>query len=562
MRKIFNLTVNRKYSFWFSVGFITLIYLVLMSQDFFQLIPKGSYDDGLQFKLAQNIASGHWLGTYDYLTLAKGITYPVWLAIIHTIDIPLWFGNAVLYITASIAMIFALRRAITSKWALIFIYVLVLFNPLISARVYRDSIAPALCLLVLSWIIGIFLIYVTNQKNETYKRDLSIFTIIGAVSLPAWWFLREDSFWLLPTIATAALITIGFIIYSKVRKGWHISRLVSPLLLISVPFVAVIITSLIISLANQNYYGRFVVNDDVSSEFADAYGALTRVKDDNWQITVPVSENVRKKVYKVSPAFSELRSCLDNNGIGECEPFRLNNISIKNSDYEGGWFSWALRLSVQRAGYYKNPTAAQNFYIRLAREINNACDNGRLECSYGKRSSLLPPFRSEIVIPLEKNILKSALYLIELKDAEGVNASQLSNYSDDKQAMADYLNLKYNSSELNAGAKIKRHMQLLISITYSYINAILFILSVSTLFVMTIRRKRYLEYVPIIVIGWGIFATIIIRFAMLAYVDTVSFPAINVLYFGSVYPLMFVFEGLFVGLLLSYLIKKYKTKKK
>ena len=41
---------------------------------------------------------------------------------------------------------------------------------------------------------------------------------------------------------------------------------------------------------------------------------------------------------------------------------------------------WALRDAVAAAGYYSSGKFPEEYYLRLAQEIDNACSKGRLDC--------------------------------------------------------------------------------------------------------------------------------------------------------------------------------------
>jgi hypothetical protein len=60
----------------------------------------------------------------------------------------------------------------------------------------------------------------------------------------------------------------------------------------------------------------------------------------------------------------------------------------------GGWYARAVRDAVARAGYYGNAAQSRFFYRKLARELNQACDSGRLPAGPG-RSGFAPPWRAD-----------------------------------------------------------------------------------------------------------------------------------------------------------------------
>lgn len=60
----------------------------------------------------------------------------------------------------------------------------------------------------------------------------------------------------------------------------------------------------------------------------------------------------------------------------------------------GGWFIWAFRDAVSKAGYYSTGKMARSYYERLAKEIYSACENGFLTCNLSgfSFSPFLPPW--------------------------------------------------------------------------------------------------------------------------------------------------------------------------
>lgn len=63
---------------------------------------------------------------------------------------------------------------------------------------------------------------------------------------------------------------------------------------------------------------------------------------------------------------------------------------------------WALRDSVTSAGYYTSATNAKEFYARLAREVNGACNSNLIAC-LPSRTGFLPPLRREYLSVIVHN---------------------------------------------------------------------------------------------------------------------------------------------------------------
>src|SRR5689334_1662335 len=60
------------------------------------------YDDGLFVRQAAEMGLGHWLGTYNNLTHAKGIVYSAFLLLNHATGLPLKFSEQALYLAAAL----------------------------------------------------------------------------------------------------------------------------------------------------------------------------------------------------------------------------------------------------------------------------------------------------------------------------------------------------------------------------------------------------------------------------------------------------------------------------
>lgn len=389
------------------VAMVLVVFLVIASVQKYVFLLNAGHDDALYYFRAGALTTGNWLGPYNQMALAKNISYALWLAIWHTLGVPLLWVNALFYAGACYFVVYALKPLMEGILPRALTFCFLLFNPLTFSvsmmRVYRDSIAPTVILFVVGWVAGVYLR--ASRRKDTKLRAYMPFCIAGCIFLPAWWFLREDSFWLAPLVLAGLFFTALFL-FGKKRGGitkWSVAKLVVMVL----PVGFTVLCGLGIATLNKVHYGRFVVNDYTSSDFKDAYGALTRVRHEELIFDVPVSQDAREKLYQASPAFRELQLHLDNDGQGLCEGWKQTmtgeNAAPEQKDYLGGAFFWALRDAVAAEGYYENAATAQEYYLRLAAEVNTACDDGLLPVWAGKRSGVMPPFHSEYLHPtLEK----------------------------------------------------------------------------------------------------------------------------------------------------------------
>jgi len=678
-KNIFNM--NNEKALKLAFVLLILLKLILVMGHKMYAIPEAGHDDGLMYYRAISIINGKWLGTYNNLILAKGAFFSLWLAFLHVLSVPMLIGNELLYVAACLFFLFCIKNMVLNKKILLLIFGVLLFNPATLGvtqilRIYRDGIFPALIIFILAGIIGVFL-----KKNDNKKMLMC--SILSGIGLSAAWHTREDAFWVLPFVIAAAVITAAFLAVDRNCKD-KLRKFVYLIL----PFFLLIASNLLVSSLNYIAYGRFVVNDYMSKDFQGAYGALTRVAHEQFDFYNPVPEEIRMKIYQVSPAFNELKPFLDEGPLEGWKTQGKRNFNWPLHDYYS-WFMWALRDAVMLCGYYENPQKAKAYYERLAKEINDACDNGLLPVRAGKRSTLATPFSRQYMKPTIKSAIDAALFvikgnniylrsnprqvssppvLIEYRKSEiflnqlaayvggGTSNTFLSGWVFDESENIDIrvidslnqevdakiiksegpdvynhfnriyetaLNSRFsiefdanedldyylyfsnetgeqvsiligNNTSGNGGSvsTIKYHIDnasignltswdtsiyntrvdnfkyrisnLIVKI-YVIFNPVITIISVLSLLMLTglifysLKKKTQVLFYEEVIILWGLFFIFFARTVMIAYVSASSFPAINVMYLSSSYPIVIMFNCISICCIYNF-VKKYIEK--
>jgi len=377
---------------WFIVAGVLLVVvkLVLCSAQRVYLFPgEAVLDDTLMYNSAVSITEGDWLGAYGWKTLSKHSFFALWLAGLHTAGIPFLLGGQLLWALAALAGAWALAPVLRRRWLALLLFAVLWFSPASVAnaqpygftlRVYRDNIFPALCLLCVAGMIGFALRY-----REPLKRSIG-WPIVAGLGLAAAWLCREDGWWLLPFVVVAAVVALVYILRER-RAALPKPRRALALLL---PFVLLLAGILGWSGMNAAHYGRFIVSDFSSGEFADAYGAMTRIDHAEWNPKIAVPRDVRQQLYEHIPEFAPFEAILES-------PFYLSRYAV--DDYHSGAFYWALREAAAELGHYDTPEAARQFFSQLAADINALCDDGTLAAG-NSRSSVSPPIRAAYMGPV------------------------------------------------------------------------------------------------------------------------------------------------------------------
>ena len=380
------------------VGGISILILLklwlVLDQPLFA-IADNSYDDLLFVRLANYLLQFDWLGTYDNLTLAKGPFYPMWIALAFSAGIPLLLSQQAIYVAACLITERALQPLIVSHLWRAIILVLLLFNPVTFTwqltRVLRDGLYPGLTLLIVGSAIGLL-----TRRYEP-PRYLLGWAFTCGLATAAFWLTREEGIWILPFLAPLLGWILMTTIFLDRRNYRKISVITLPLLL---PLLAIHAVSVV----NLAYYGVYTTVELKIPEFEAAYGALTRVRSMEYKPQVPVTKETRLHIYQASTAFTELRPFFERDGFWTFGAVGYGNHPSGSDEIGGGWFMWALRDAAARAGYFGSGLQASGFFRKLADEVNTACQEKRLDC-LPERASLMPPWRSEYLVPIVNKIV-------------------------------------------------------------------------------------------------------------------------------------------------------------
>ncbi len=389
-------------AFYIAAAALVALRLLLTSQQKLYLCPEVSMlDDMLMYKLARSVAEGGWLGAYNYLTLGKRALYAVWLALLNKAGISVLFAGQLLAVSAAAAAARALRPVTQNRFIRLLALAFLLFSPNAYAdftlRVYRANISSSFALLFFAGAVGLIL-----RAREGKPAKLFGWGALAGLSFAAEWLLREEAAWLLP-MAALAVIASALLIVKKTSGGDATQTGAR---------CAALALSLLLALAgigayagvNHAHYGRFVTSDLTSAEFAEAYGAMTRivVPESDKNPIVPVPQASREKLAEASPLFAELMPYLESDDF-----MRWQKDCGSGLEYSGGGIYWAVRNAASLAGYYETPQKAQDYFRALAHEINAAADAGLLGEVLPRRSGLNSPITSDYIVPTLKMSLES-----------------------------------------------------------------------------------------------------------------------------------------------------------
>ena len=361
--------------FWAIILAITIIRIIIVDVQPLKTDYSMVYDDILMLEQANSILHGNWLGDYNSLTLVKGVFTPIFMAFTNILHIPFLLAIQIFYCLSCAFLIFVLKKLVKSKTVLAILFTILMFNPVMYSdnllRPYRDNIYSSLIIFLIAFLIAIFI-----NRKENAKKLIKYMIGLG-LTISFIYTCREENLWIMPIIIFSSLITIIYMCIENKGK-----EKIKKCLLYLIPIVIFGVIIIAICSLNYSYYGTFSLNQYWGKEFKSAYGALTRIEPKRDVARVPVTRETMNRAYEYSPTLKTLESFFEGE---EGDVWR----SIGEGTYteiSGGWFHWALMDAMEEAGYYKDAKTANETYLNIAEEINNACDKRIIRIKVKKKS--------------------------------------------------------------------------------------------------------------------------------------------------------------------------------
>ena len=364
-----------------------LFFFILSMHLPLSLWTSSIHDDQYFISKGYSIVSGQWLSDFDNLTLIKGPTYSIYLAISSLLGLPITLTTAITFVL----MVIYVTRISTGfgvgKYCISFLAILLFLNPaFLPTRVIRDNLYYILSIVVL-------LSFIQQFSFDRNKHGGNVTFIAGAF-LGLFWCTREEGVWIIPPFALVFFYGI-WRTPSKDRL-MYVKKLL-------IYFIACLVVVGFFCTINYYKYGVFTVVDFKNKGFVGALDALNGIDTGDEVLFVPVSKSKRDIAYSISPSFRELKGYFEGPGKNWTE-HGCNYYPHTCGDYAGGWFMWALRDAAQSIGKYKSAQIADNFYQSIADEIKDACIRSIIRC-HSKNLPFFPVISIENIKLIPRKII-------------------------------------------------------------------------------------------------------------------------------------------------------------
>jgi hypothetical protein len=304
----------------------------------------------------------YWGATYSWTAFVRPCAYPLFIAVLHFLGIPLRIGIELMQMAGYAALVSALRKALVPRWLCLVLFALMILHPA-SLLYNNDSMSDSFYTAILPLALGGSLLTLFTKKF--------VHAVWTGAAYAVLWNTREESF-LIP------LILVVFVALALWQRRYAATRKAHFFFwLRRMGAVAGTLFVLITTVYSANYaaFHSFSKSDLSSPAFEKVFKALLRIKPSYSLRYIAVNVEALRMAYEVSPAFAQLKPHFEGpagrNWTNPC----FDTLGIR--EY-GPWFMWALRNMTAEADYYKDPVSTNAFYRKVARQINRACDEGRI----------------------------------------------------------------------------------------------------------------------------------------------------------------------------------------
>jgi hypothetical protein len=316
----------------------------------------------------------YWGATYSWTAFVRPCAYPLFIAVLHFLGIPLRIGIELMQMTGYAVLIAALRKAAVPRWLCLTIFALMILHP--ASLLYNNhSMSESFYTAMLAIALG-----GTLLTLFTRRFGHAIWTGIAFAIL---WNTREESFLIPLILAVVFVLALAQLREARARKEHFVFWLKRTGAVVAALLVGV----LVIYSANYRAFHSLAKSDLSAPPFEKLFKALLRIKPSYSLRYIAVNMEELRLGYEASPTFAQLKPHFESETGRVWTTGVFDTLGIR--EY-GPWFMWALRNVTAKAGYYKDPVSTNDFYGKAAREINQACAEGRIPSRFVISSFLDP----------------------------------------------------------------------------------------------------------------------------------------------------------------------------
>lgn len=324
-----------------------------------EIVGSATQFDALWY--VRSASHWYWGRAYDWVAFIRPCSYPLFIAAVNWLHLPLRLAIELLQLSGALVLVAGLRSLGVNRLVSALACLVICLHPA-GYQLNNYSMSDTFYAGMLWWVLGGLLLLMA-----TFRLWLALLTGAAVAVL---WNAREEGVLL---IAILLLWTVISLLRLR-RLQLSFKQALLPLL-----GLCLVATSLILAAysANRAVFRSFARSEMNAPAFQALFHSLLRIRPDEPKRYAPITAQAMSQAFRVSPTYARLQSDLEG-GLGhgwQTETFLRRG--VKN-EIGAGWIVWATRQAAGNKGYFTDPEKARRFFRKAAREIDAACDDGRL----------------------------------------------------------------------------------------------------------------------------------------------------------------------------------------
>lgn len=458
----------------------------------------------------------YWGSPYDWTAFIRPCAYPLWLALTHFLHMPLRLAIELLQIGGALVLVAGTRSLGANRWATLLSFAAICLHPAgfeLNDYTASDTFYAA----VLWYVVGGLLL-------TCGTRSISAAAATG-IALAVLWNTREEGLLLVVMVVLwAVILFVG-------GKGRFQSHRTTPIVATVVGVATLLI--LCVYAANHYAYRSFARSEMTAGNFQGLFHSLLRIKPADPQPYAPITTNTLQRAFEVSPTFAKLRPQFEG-PIGEAwriETYRQTGVA---GEIGAGWIVWATRLAASEIGAFQSTRKSTGFFRKAAREINQACDDGRLPTRFVLDGFLDPLAQSGGLTRLPHSAGRVAARIFARWPLETMKDDEV--LTSDEAALYDRMTLR------QPGAVPKRNglapsIERLLGAYHFFVVILLHVAAAFAVVMLLLRPRGGSSGKPIAAAIILLAATVLLRLALFAWLDATAFDSTQTRFLFPVLPL-------------------------
>jgi hypothetical protein len=325
-----------------------------------EICGSATYHDAFWFVRAAR--DWYWGADYNWTAFVRPPAYPLWLALVDLSGVRQRLAIDLLQLGGYATLMWGLARAGVPRVVCVICFAAAAFHP---GSFWQNNytMADPFYAAVLPIAVGGMLLMMASRSK--------LASLGTGFALAVLWLTREES--VLVAIVIAAHLAIWTVRERSADNSTR--RIVFPAALMVAAFGALVLLAYGV---NNRTFSAFAKSEMSAPSYERALHALLRIKSPTQQRYVPVTSDSLARAFEVSPTFARLKAEFD---AGAGAAWRTETLNQQGVSGEIGinYLMWALRHAAGNNGIHADARTAEKFYNRMAREINAACDAGRVE---------------------------------------------------------------------------------------------------------------------------------------------------------------------------------------